>query len=1079
MPTSTTDANDNDTTITYGNVTCPGGTVTDLYPTLTVVADGTTIERTSSAVYDCYTGLVTTATDEDNDVSVVTEYDDLGRPLKVRNAYGTALESWVQTEYHDADRYVVTKADLEAVGDAKKVAIQHFDQLGRVRLSRTLENAATESASNEEHGIKVQSRYAATYSSPNGYTYQLTSNPYRAATSSAASSEPTMGWTRSKAHHQGRHSEVETFSGSALPAPWSTNTSSTGVVQTDIDADATTVTDQAGKLRRSITNSLGQLVRVDEPDDSSSTGSLGTVASPNQATSYAFDTLGNLTTVTQGSQTRTFTYSSLSRLLSATNPESGTINYEYDNNSNLIEKTDARGIVTTYSYNSLNQITDRIYAAPSPTPTNYQTTPDVEYTYGTTAPKVGKLTKVESSVSTTEYTSFDILGRVTASKQTTDGTDYTSGYVYNLSGALIEQTYPSGRVVKNVLDSNGDLALVQSKKNSSSGYWNYASSFTYNAAGAVTGMQLGNGRWESTTFNSRLQPTQIALGATPGATNLLDLDYAYGATNENNGNVMSQSITVPGLTHPFVQTYTYDPLNRIANAIETNNSTQTWKQTFVYDRYGNRNFDEANTTFEGFDKLCNGNTELCPELRKKLNPSINTSDNRLSSGQGYSFDDTGSTTRDAHDRKFTYDAENKQIKVESLSPGTNTVTGTIGEYFYDGDGKRVKKVVPRPDPEPDEVTIFVYDASGKLIAEYSTIVASSNDAKVAYLTNDHLGSPRINTDANGAVTARHDYHPFGEEISGSSQRVGLGYSSDTVRKQFTGHEGDAETRMYYAKARMLTFTLARFTSPDPLLSSARVENPQSWSRYAYVLNNPLLFIDPFGLFEWAESAGGSLTDEQLAARGRDRSLTRRQRRDARRQLSFRQSFRAARQRASEAATSTRLTSDQQQQVRESVASYGEENEDNGVTVGIRRNTRGARGTTRLMVDDTISVEFRRDLEGDSFAATLAHEGRHVGDAQNWLESGHATGGDTDMNHYAREGRAWNVSSFVGQGLNMGKVSAGSDGTNRSYKVWSRGWKASDVQTKRANGIANIQDLMRLKATDTDNYSNEHVPKAPK
>ena len=122
----------------------------------------------------------------------------------------------------------------------------------------------------------------------------------------------------------------------------------------------------------------------------------------------------------------------------------------------------------------------------------------------------------------------------------------------------------------------------------------------------------------------------------------------------NNGNVMSQSITVPGLTHPFVQTYTYDSLNRIANAIETNDSTQTWKQTFVYDRYGNRNFDEANTTFEGFDKLCNGNTELCADLRTKLNPAINTSDNRLSSGQGYSFDDAGNTTRDASDRKFTY-----------------------------------------------------------------------------------------------------------------------------------------------------------------------------------------------------------------------------------------------------------------------------------------------------------------------------------------------------------------------------------------------------------------------------------------
>ncbi|MFH4410559.1 hypothetical protein WAJ69_21275, partial [Acinetobacter baumannii] len=85
-------------------------------------------------------------------------------------------------------------------------------------------------------------------------------------------------------------------------------------------------------------------------------------------------------------------------------------------------------------------------------------------------------------------------------------------------------------------------------------------------------------------------------------------------------------------------------------------------------------------------------------------------------------------------------------------------SGTVGQYFYNGDGQRVKKVVP----STGETTIFVYDAASKLVAEYSTIVAASQDAKVAYLTNDHLGSPRINTDALGQVVSRRDFRPFGE-----------------------------------------------------------------------------------------------------------------------------------------------------------------------------------------------------------------------------------------------------------------------------------------------------------------------------
>src|SRR5690606_17306461 len=80
-----------------------------------------------------------------------------------------------------------------------------------------------------------------------------------------------------------------------------------------------TVTDQAGKLRRSITNGIGQLTRVDEPNASNQ---LGAVDNPNQYTAYSYDLLNNLTTVNQGVQTRTFSYDNLSRLKSAVNPES-------------------------------------------------------------------------------------------------------------------------------------------------------------------------------------------------------------------------------------------------------------------------------------------------------------------------------------------------------------------------------------------------------------------------------------------------------------------------------------------------------------------------------------------------------------------------------------------------------------------------------------------------------------------------------------------------------------------------------------------------------------------------------------
>lgn len=418
-------------------------------------------------------------------------------------------------------------------------------------------------------------------------------------------------------------------------------------------------------------------------------------------------------------------------------------------------------------------------------------------------------------------------------KQTTDSQNYTTAYAYNLSGAIIEQTYPSGRVVKNVFDGEGDLAQVQSKKNASEFYRNYATSFVYNATGAVTSLRLGNGRFETTQYNSRLQPTQIGLGASTANHNLLKLNYEYGTT-DNNGNVKSQVITVPtvGANQGFIatQTYSYDSLNRISQATENIAGQTSWNQTFSYDRYGNRNFVEGPTTT--LPKLCNGNTTVCPADVPKFNPSVNTANNRLN---GYVFDLAGNTTIDADTRAFTYDAENKQVQV-------NDGQTIIGQYAYDGEGQRVRRYIPAAN----ETTILVYNTVGLLVAEYSTTPTQSSDAKSAYLTSDYLGSPRILTDEYGQLISRRDFHPFGEEVSTVQRTANLGYANDEVRRKFTSYDRDYETGLDFAQARMYSSQFGRFSTPDMPLIAQEKSNPQTFNLVSYCLNNPLSITDPSG-----------------------------------------------------------------------------------------------------------------------------------------------------------------------------------------------------------------------------------------
>jgi RHS repeat-associated protein len=67
--------------------------------------------------------------------------------------------------------------------------------------------------------------------------------------------------------------------------------------------------------------------------------------------------------------------------------------------------------------------------------------------------------------------------------------------------------------------------------------------------------------------------------------------------------------------------------------------------------------------------------------------------------------------------------------------------------------------------------------------------------------------------------------------------------------KFTGKERDAESGLDNFGARYNASSLGRFMTPDPTMKSVNRLNPQTWNRYAYVVNNPLNRIDPLGLWD--------------------------------------------------------------------------------------------------------------------------------------------------------------------------------------------------------------------------------------
>jgi RHS repeat-associated protein len=211
------------------------------------------------------------------------------------------------------------------------------------------------------------------------------------------------------------------------------------------------------------------------------------------------------------------------------------------------------------------------------------------------------------------------------------------------------------------------------------------------------------------------------------------------------------------------------------------------------------------------------------------------------------------------DKTLTYD-DNGNLTSITDSTGTTTYTwnarnqltgisgpGVSATIVYDGLGRREKKTINsavteflydglNPVQETSGSTVLANILPGLGIDEFLTRTDVVAGVTGAFLT-DALGSPVAVTDNNGAVQTEYTYEPFG--------RTTVSGASNSNSYQYTGRENDG-TGLYYYRARYYHPELQRFISEDPIEFGGGDIN-----LYAYVANNPLIYIDPFG---WVRGA---------------------------------------------------------------------------------------------------------------------------------------------------------------------------------------------------------------------------------
>jgi len=559
----------------------------------------------------------------------------------------------------------------------------------------------------------------------------------------------------------------------------------------DAKGNLTATVDPLGNRTTIAYNSFGQPISTTDP--------LGNV------TTFTYDTAGNLITITDplGNKTNreydtvsrlvkqtdprgrptTFAYDALNRLKKLTDPASGVTQFSYDGNGNLLAVTDARGNAIQHTYDTMDRLATR--------------TDPVGALESFLYDGMGNLTQHTDRKGQANTFSYDPLNRRTGGGYA-DGA--TTNFIYDAVGRLIEATDSVGGTIVNQYDILDRLVAQITALGTVS--------YQYDSLGRRTRMDAPGQAPVTYGYDAASRLTQVVQG-----TQMVEL--AYDASGRRTQLTLPNGVSTE---------YQYDAASRLTALIYRNTLGVLGDLTYGYDVAGNR-------------------TRVGGSFARTLLP-----------------DPVPSATYDAANRQLTlgdktlsYDANGNLISLTDVN-GTilytwnarNQLVGISGpdmnaSFVYDGLGRRVKKTIDNnsteflydgvnPVQEISSATVLANILTGLRVDEY---FARSDASGTSFFLPGALRSTVALAGTAGTIQTEYTYEPFG--------KISVNGVSSTNPFQYTSRENDG-TGLYYYRNRYYHPQLQRFISEDPIEFYGGDIN-----LYAYVWNNPLRYLDPFGL----------------------------------------------------------------------------------------------------------------------------------------------------------------------------------------------------------------------------------------
>jgi RHS repeat-associated protein len=554
-----------------------------------------------------------------------------------------------------------------------------------------------------------------------------------------------------------------------------------------------------------------------------------TSADPVQWIEKTVDALGNLKEVKDAKGTITYRYHASQQPMEITTPggtttigydddygwqsslsdlDAGTILYTYTPFGELETQTDNRQNQYTMHYDKMGRLSYK--SGPDGTTFNDY------YTSGNGNTLLKKTTGPNGMYE--EYTYDELCRMLTSTDYIEAGQTFTTSYEYDRLDRLVKIKYPNNFAVTQIYNSYGYLSEVR-KADDNTLLWKGTG---MNSMGQWTNYELGVGLLSTTRlYNMYGFPTEINTKKISTGVNVYKQQYDW---NIATGNLNWRKELMHGtLTESFTL---YDELNRLKSFANT--AIGIINMEYDDDKEGNLIFktDIGDMIYDGphphaVTQVSNDNN-IIPSAEQLITYNSFNKVSNINEASLYK----GLT--------ISYGPSETRKKMYMNKAGAYSKT----RYYSGAYEKEINSSTTRE---------YCYIAGGDGLA--AVYITTNGTGSIYYICKDYLGSINTLVDNTGSIavfngnTQEYSYDPWGRRRNPTDLSYNNVPDNFLVFRGYTGHEHLDDYKLINMNGRVYDPLLGRFLSPDNFVQS---NSTQAFNRYAYGLNNPLIYTDPDG-----------------------------------------------------------------------------------------------------------------------------------------------------------------------------------------------------------------------------------------